>query len=177
MPDTVSYAPRPAVASHAWFALQVKTTHEQRVAASLDQKGFEQFVPVYRQRRRWSDRIKEVERPLFPGYVFCRFDPQVRSGVVKTAGVARIVGVGPVPAPIDDGEISAIRHALASGLGMQPHPYLTRGQRVRIDSGPLEGVEGLILDLRRRDRLILSVSLLQRSLSVEIETAWVTPVA
>lgn len=160
-----------------WFAVQVKTTHEKRVAGLLDQRGYERFLPTYRQRRRWSDRIKEVDQPLFPGYVFCRFAPQARLGVLKTDGVYRVVGIGPVPAPIDEDEILAIQHAVESGLAVRPHPFLVAGQRVRIDGGPLAGVQGLVTDVRRRDRLVLSVSLLQRSLSVEIDSAWVTPVS
>jgi transcription antitermination factor NusG len=166
-PDTVA----------SWFAVQVKTTHEKRVASLFDQKGTEHFLPLCRERRRWSDRIKEVERPLFPGYLFCRFDPQGRAAILKTEGVARIVGIGHVPAPIDDGEILAIQQTMESGLRVQPHPFLAAGQRVRIDGGPLEGVVGLVADARRPDRLVLSVSLLQRSVSVEIDSAWVTPLS
>ena len=161
----------------AWFAVRVKTTHEKRVAAQLDQKGYEQFLPLYRDRRRWSDRVKEVELPLFPGYIFCRIDPNARLGLLKTPGVYRIVSIGNAPAPIDEHEIIAIQQAMSSGLCLRPHPYLSVGQRVRIDGGSFSGVEGLIVDVRRRDRLILSVSLLQRSLSLEIDSAWVTPVS
>jgi transcription antitermination factor NusG len=166
----------PAPTSH-WFAVQVKTTHEKRVASLLEQRGYERFLPCYRDRRRWSDRIKEVEQPLFPGYVFCRFAPEGRLGVLKTDGVYRIVGIGPQPAPIDEDEIQAIQQAVESGLATRPHPYLAAGQRVRIDGGPLKGVVASVADIRRPDRLVLSVTLLQRSLSVEIDSAWVTPLS
>jgi transcription antitermination factor NusG len=167
----VQSAPAPA-----WYAVQVRTTHEKRVAALFDQKGIEHFLPLYRERRRWSDRIKEMERPLFPGYVLCRFGTDGRFAVLKTEGVARIVGIGPVPLPIEDDEIAAIQHVIQCGLALRPHPYLAAGRRVRIDSGPLEGIEGLITDVRSRDRLILSVTLLQRSLSVAVDSAWVSPI-
>jgi transcription antitermination factor NusG len=170
-------ASAPALTDTAWFAVQVKSTHEKRVASLLDQRGYEQFVPCFVDRRRWSDRIKEVEQPLFPGYVFCRFAPQARLGVLKTEGVYRIVSFGSEPAAIDEQEIAAIRHAVDSGLRLRPHPYLTAGQRVRIEGGPLQGVEGIVTDVRRRDRLVLSVNLLQRALSVDIDSAWVAPLS
>ena len=160
----------------SWFAVQVKTTHEKRVASLLDEKGFEFFLPLYRDRRRWSDRIKEMELPLFPGYIFCRFARPARSAVLKTPSVYRVVGIGSVPAPVDDTEIDALQQAVRSGLGVRPHPFLTTGQRVRVEGGSLAGVEGLIVDIRRRDRLILSVTLLQRSIALEIDSAWVSPV-
>src|SRR5438128_2109839 len=91
-----------------WFAIEVKTTHEKRVTSLLDYQAYEWFLPLYRCRRRWSDRIKEVELPLFPGYVFCRFAPCSRVPILKTPSVMRIVGIGGTPTPIDDDEISAI---------------------------------------------------------------------
>jgi transcriptional antiterminator RfaH len=163
--------------SPSWFAVQVKTTHEKRVAVQFDQKGLEPFLPVFRQRRRWSDRVKEVDQPLFPGYVFCRFAPARRIAVLKTDGVARVVSIGSVPAPIDENEILAIQQAVQSGMCVQPHSYLQRGRRVRIEAGPLEGVEGLIVDIRKRQRLILSVSVLRSSMSVDIDCAWVAPIS
>jgi transcription antitermination factor NusG len=147
------------------------------VAALLEERGYERFVPCFLDRRRWSDRIKQVEQPLFPGYVFCRFAPDARLGVLRTEGVYRIVSFGSEPAAIDEQEILSIRHAVESGLRLRPHPFLSAGQRVRIEGGPLEGVEGIVTDIRRRDRLVLSVSLLQRALSVDIDSAWVTPLS
>jgi transcriptional antiterminator NusG len=162
--------------SRAWFAVQAKTTHEKRVASLLSYQEYECFLPVYTCRRRWSDRIKEVELPLFPGYVFCRFDVHARGPILKTPSVNGIVGIGGRPAAIDDAEIAAIQLVNRSGLGMRPHPFLQAGQRVRIEGGSLDGVEGIIEDIRRRNRLIVSVSLLQRSVAVEIDSAWVTPI-
>jgi transcription antitermination factor NusG len=150
-------------------------THEKRIAEMLDQKGYELFLPLHRVRRWWSDRIKEVEQPLFPGYLFCRFAAPARAGILKTEGVARVVGIGCVPMPIDEHEIRAIQQAVSSGLEVQPHAFLAAGQRVRIESGPFEGVEGLIVEVRSRHRLILAISLLQRAISVEIDSAWVVP--
>src|SRR5215813_10609914 len=144
-----------------WYAVQVKTTHEKRVASFLDFCGFEWFLPVYECRRRWSDRIKRVELPLFAGYVFCRFELSDRVRILKTPSVTRIVGVGHKPIPIPEQEMAAIQTVVKSGLYISPHPFLRIGQRVRIQAGPLCGLEGLITDLRKRDRLIISVTLLQ----------------
>src|SRR5262245_17748048 len=167
----------PSMSELPWFALQVKSTHEKRVASMLDYQGYARFLPLYRRRRRWSDRIKEVELPLFPGYLFCRFTPETRVPILKTPSVLRIVGIGNVPVPIDYNEIGALQQAMKSGLLMTPHPYLWTGQLVRINGGALAGAEGRIVDIRRRNRLILSISLLQRSVSVEIDDAWVTPIS
>jgi transcription antitermination factor NusG len=160
----------------SWFAVQVKTTHEKRVATLFDYKGYEWFVPQYLSRRRWSDRIKEVELPLFPGYVFCRFSPGSRVPILKTPSVLRVVGIGPIPTPIDEREMVALQAATKSGLGISPHPFMQVGQWVRINGGSLYGLEGLIADVRQRDRLILSVTLLQRSVAVEIDSGWVVPI-
>lgn len=177
MPGEVPLNPDLTLPGVAWYALQVRTTHERRVAQLLDQKGYEHFLPVYKVRRRWSDRIKEVDQPLFPGYLFCRFSAQTRTPILKTEGVKRVVGIGCVPMAIDEPEILAIQRAVGSGLDVRPHAWLTAGQRVRIESGPFEGVEGLVVEFRTRHRLVLAVSLLQRAISVEIDSAWVTPVS
>ena len=160
----------------AWFAVQVKTTHEKRVASLLGFGGHEWFLPLYACRRRWSDRIKQVECPLFPGYIFCRFDVSARVPILKTPSVVGIVGIGHTPAPIDEQEIIAIRRVVQSGFGMSPHPFLQVGNRVRIDSGSLSGLEGFIEGVRPGGRLILNLTLLQRSVAVKIDRAWVKPI-
>jgi transcription antitermination factor NusG len=159
-----------------WFALRVKSTHEKRATSLLQYQNYECFLPLYTSRRRWSDRIKRVELPLFPGYVFSRFTPGDRIPILKTPSVICIVGIGGTPIPIDECEIAAIQRVVASGFGLSPHPFLQIGQRVRINGGSLYGLEGLVADVRKRDRLILCVTLLQRSVAVEIDSAWVTPV-
>ena len=159
-----------------WYAVQVKTTHEKRVATLLDYGGFEWFLPVYECRRYWSDRIKRAELPLFPGYIFCRFEPSQRVPILKTPSVTRIVGIGYTPIPISEQEMADIQTVVKSGLSILPHPFLQVGQRVRIEGGPLQGLEGLIIDLRKRDRLIISITLLQRSVAVQINSGWVAPI-
>jgi transcriptional antiterminator NusG len=160
----------------AWFALQVRVRREETVADHLVGKGYELFLPLYKNRKLWSDRVKEVDAPLFPGYLFCRFDPLNRLPILKTPWVVRIVGYNHSLVPIDVAEIAAIRTLVSSGLPTQPCPYLGLGDRVRIESGPLRGMEGLLTKFKGNHRLIVSVTLLQRSVAVEIDSALVTPV-
>ena len=159
-----------------WFALQVRSRYEKTVASFLDAKGYEWFLPTYRSRKRWSDRIKESDLPLFPGYLFCRFDPEVRLPILKTPGLISIVGSAKIPIPVDTAEITALRTLVGSGLQRQPWPYLQAGERVRIEHGALSGLEGIFLHEKGADRLVLSVTLLQRSIAAEIERSWVVPI-
>jgi transcription antitermination factor NusG len=158
----------------SWFALQVRTRHEVGVASFLESKGFEYFLPLVTCRKRWSDRVKKVENALFPGYVFCRFDAQDRLPILKTPGVLQIVGCNRTPAPIDEQEIQAIQALISSGLPSQPWPFLAVGDRVRIEAGPLNGYEGLLVEFKGNHRLVLSISLLHRSVAVEIDSAAVS---
>jgi transcription antitermination factor NusG len=160
-----------------WFALQVRTRHETGVAGFLEAKGYKQFVPLYKARKRWSDRIKVTEAPLFPGYLFCRFDPQHRLPILKTPGVIQIVGYNRIPTPIDEMEIDAIQTLIASGLQTQPWPFLAVGERVRIESGALRGVDGIVVKMKENHRLVVSITLLRRSVAVEIDSALVEPYA
>lgn len=162
------------LSKYPWFALQVRSRFEQGVAEHLDGKGYELFLPLYKCRKRWSDRIKEVEAPLFPGYLFCRFDAQDRLPILKTPGVIQIVGTNRVPIAVDEQEIQAIQTMVASGMPNQPWPFLSAGDRVRIESGPLRGLEGILVEFKGNHRLVLSVTLLQRSVAVEIDSAFVT---
>lgn len=159
-----------------WFALQVRTRFEHAVATYLDGKGYEWFLPLYKCRRRWSDRIKELELPLFPGYAFCRFDPLNRLPVLTTPWVVQVVGIAKTPIPIEESEIAAIQRAVQSGLATEPWPLLEVGQRARVEYGPLAGLEGTLLDFRGHHRLLLSVTLLRRSVAVEVDSADVTPI-
>jgi transcription antitermination factor NusG len=159
-----------------WFALQVRARNEAGVAEQLSGRGYERFLPLYKVRKRWSDRIKEVDSPLFPGYLFCRFDPQDRLPILKTPGVMQIVGFKNGPVAVDESEIQALHTIIAAGAPHQPWPFLTAGDRVRIESGPLLGLEGILTEVRRGHRLVLSVTLLQRSVAVEIDSALVAAI-
>jgi transcription antitermination factor NusG len=161
-----------------WYAIQIQARLGSIASATLRGKGYEEFLPLYRSRRRWSDRIKELERPLFPGYLFCRFDVSDRlMPILTTPGVIGIVGAGKSPVPVDDQEIEAVRAVLRSGLMVQPWPFLSVGSRVYIEGGPLAGLEGIITNTDKVYRLIVSVNLLQRSVAVEIDREWARPVA
>jgi transcription antitermination factor NusG len=164
---------KPASDTYLWFALQTRSRYEHFVAAMLSDKGYEPFLPVYTCRRRWSDRVKEFESPLFPGYLFCRFDSRNRLPILTTPGVVQVVGVGKKPVPVDDSEITAIQILMGSGLAGRPWAFLHVGQRVRIERGPLTGVVGILTGFRGHYRLVLSVTLLQRSVAVEVDGAWV----
>jgi transcription antitermination factor NusG len=157
-----------------WFAIQVRARYEQGVSEHLGGKGYERFLPLYKCRKRWSDRIKEVEAPLFPGYLFCRINLQDRLPILKTPGVIQIVGFNRTPIAVDESEVEAIQRMVASGIPNQPWPFLAAGDRVRIESGPLSGLEGILVDFKGKHRLVLSVTLLQRSVAVEIDSAFVT---
>jgi transcription antitermination factor NusG len=119
----------------------------------------------------------ETELPLFPGYVFCRFDPLDRLPILSIPGVVDIVGVRRVPLAVDENEIAALQTTVNSGLPRQPWPFLQIGHKVRIEHGPLCGVEGILLRFSGRDRLVLSLTLLQRSVAVQVDESWVQPSA
>lgn len=154
----------------SWFALQVRSRHEASVAGFLDGKGYELFLPLQTLRKRWSDRIKSIQTPLFPGYLFCKFDPLERLPILVTPGVIQITGYNRTPVPVEDSEIQAIQALMASGLSNQPWPFLGVGDRVRIESGPLQGHEGVLVEFRGRHRLVLSITLLHRAVAVEIDS-------
>jgi transcription antitermination factor NusG len=158
-----------------WFAVRVKSNREQVVASIAQNKDFKAFVPLYHCRRRWSDRFKSVELPLFPGYVFCQLDPDQRFPILTIPGVLHFVGIGKMPIPVDDSEIEAIQTAIRSGFWAEPWPFLKMGQRVRLEHGPLSGVEGFLVEAHKKNRIVVSITLLQRSIAVELERDWVTP--
>jgi transcription antitermination factor NusG len=166
----------PIIATRApWYAFYVRSRHEKVAEQSLQGKGYAAFSPFYRVRRKRSDRTKVVDLPLFPGYVFCRFDPENRLPILMTPGVMFVVGSGNTPEPVADSEISSIQTASESGKPLQPWPFLQSGQKVRILAGPLCGVEGTLLERKDSCRMIVSVTLLQRSLAVDIDGDSVEP--
>jgi transcription antitermination factor NusG len=161
--------------SDSWYALHVKPRFEKLVTTQLDQKGYETLLPIYVSRRKWSDRIKTLSLPLFHGYIFCRFNINARLPIVATPGVMRVLGIGRIPTPVNESEIVSIQHVMNSGAQSQPHPYVTEGQMVEIESGPLQGLTGIIVRLKGKERLVVSVSLLMRSVAVEIDQNSVRP--
>ncbi len=158
-----------------WFALKVRTRSELLVDHALCAKRFQAFVPTYIECRKYSDRIKKVEAPLFDGYVFCRLDPDEPMPVLKTNGVEYIVGNGKKPCPIDDGEMAALAQLTSSHSRATPWPYLRTGHRVEVRYGSLCGMKGVLLQEKGVARLVISVDILQRSVAVEIDRTWVRP--
>jgi len=161
---------------HQWYAIRAASGREKAVSHQLHHKGYEEFLPLYRSRRQWCDRAKELELPLFPGYLFCRFDVHNRLPILITPGVQHIVGIGKIPAAVSDVEIEALQRVVASGALAEPHDYLSIGQRVRIREGSLHGLEGILVQVKNSWRIILSVDLLQRSVCVEVDRAAISPV-
>src|SRR5579883_490128 len=161
---------------HQWYAVRTAAGREKAVSAQLQNKGFEDFLPLYKTKRQWSDRTKELEFPLFPGYLFCRFDFSHRLPILVTPGVKLIVGYGKIPAPVSEAEIESLRRAVTSGAEATPWPYLSVGQKVRVREGSMAGVEGILLQVKNSWRIVLSVELLRRSVAVELDRAAIAPV-
>jgi transcription antitermination factor NusG len=164
-----------SVERREWFAVSVKPRHEKKVAHVLDNKGYETFLPLYKQRHQYAARMRDFELPLFPGYVFSRFDLLKRLPVMITPGVSRILGVGIDPTPVDPVEIASLRTALDKAVSAKALPFLQTGNKVRISGGPLRGVEGIIVLVRSEPRIVLSATLLQRSVLVEVDSKWLVP--
>ena len=158
-----------------WHAIQLRPRYEKLVALHLRDKGYEEYLPLYRSRRRWSDRVQELQLPLFPGYIFCKLDVMQRLPILIIPGVISIVGCGKVPLAIPDHEITAVQRIVDSRMPYGPWPSLCVGQPVRVRYGPLEGLEGVVLELRNKYHLIISVTLLSRSVSVMIDRDSITP--
>ncbi|HUS06511.1 MAG TPA: UpxY family transcription antiterminator [Bryobacteraceae bacterium] len=162
MQNTTEIAP-------CWYALSAKPRHEKAVAHHLETQKLESFLPLSSTFRRWSDRKKEVDLPLFCGYLFCRFGYRDRLRVLNTPGVLSIVGFARQDMPIDESEIEMVRRIVASGYRVGPWPYLHAGDRVRIKAGVLTGIEGILVREKTQARVVVNVELLQRSVSVEMD--------
>jgi transcription antitermination factor NusG len=160
---------------HPWYAIHVASRCEKSVSAGLAFRGLPGFLPLYRSRRRWSDRLQDVDLPLFPGYIFCRLDINNRFPVLLIPGVVRIVGLGKAPIPLDEGEVAALQTTVKSGLLLQPWPFLKVGQTVTIEEGPLRTVSGILTKIEGSDQLIISISLLQRSVAVSLPRESIRP--
>jgi transcription antitermination factor NusG len=152
-----------------WFALQTKPRNEKQVERLLTHKGYECCLPIYRQKRRWSDRVIEVELPLFPMYIFCRFNSSAIGRAISTPGVTRIVGFSGQPAEVEAEEIEALQLLGQSGLLREPWAYIPSGTLVRVETGPLTGAQGVFCFDEDKHRLVISVTLLQRSVAVQLD--------
>ena len=154
-----------------WYAAYTCAKHEKRVAAQFTQRALENFLPQYGSLRRWKDRRVRLEMPLFPGYVFVRLALRERLRVLDTPSVVRLVGFNGRPAAVPDREIEALRACAAAQINAEPHAYLTAGRRVRIKSGPLAELEGVLVRRKNTFRVVLSLDLIARSAAVEVDVA------
>jgi len=154
-----------------WYAIRIRSRHEKIVAEHLRSQGMESFLPVIKRSHKWTDRTKEVELPVFAGYSFVRmvFSSAERLRVLQTHGVVGFVGMKNIGLPIPDSQIQDIRTLLASEVPFEERPFLRVGQRVRIRGGSLDGVEGILSSQDQSQSLVVSVDLIQRSLSVRIQ--------
>ena len=159
----------------SWYALQIRSRWELTTAGLLRRKGLETLLPTYVSKRKWSDRLKVVESPVFPGYVFCRFDVHNRLPVLITPGVISVVGRGKTPIAVDDAEVLSIQAAIQAGVRMEPWPYLEIGERVRVEGDVMDGMEGILASFKGSHRVVISVTLLRRSVALEIDRSRITP--
>ena len=172
---SVQFGCDPYAGMGRWYALYVRSRHEKVVESGLKGKGYPAFSPFYRTKRRRVDRIAEIDVPLFPGYVFCHFDSNKRLPILTTPGIVGVVGPGHRPEPVEDVEIASIRTIALSGRPVQPWPFLKSGQRIRLQAGPLMGAEGIFLRVKDEYHLVVSITLLQRAVSVVVEKDSVAP--
>jgi transcription antitermination factor NusG len=153
----------------SWYVAYTRANHEKRVAVQLEGRTVEHFLPFYKSVRQWKDRRVQLELPLFPGYVFVRLPLRDRLRVVEIPGVVRFVGFDGHPAALSEQEIEALRESLARQLKLRPHPYLTVGRRVRIKSGPLSGLKGILVRKKGSFQVIVSIELIMRSVVAQVE--------
>src|SRR5258707_7225942 len=159
-----------------WYAAYTSANHEKRVAEQFVVRDVEHFLPSYKSVRRWKDRRVTLEMPLFPGYVFVCMALRDRLQVQQVPGVAHLVGFGGTPAALPEEAIEALRASLESGVRAQPHPYLTLGRQVQVRSGPLAGMQGILLRRKGNFRVVISIELIQRSVAVDVDAVEVEPI-
>ncbi|HEY7354657.1 MAG TPA: UpxY family transcription antiterminator [Terriglobales bacterium] len=159
----------------AWYAAYTCSRHEKRIAQQLQDRGIEHFLPMYRSRRRWKDRTKELELVLFPGYVFVRLELINRLQVLQLPGVVRFVSFNGQPMPLSEDNIQALQNGLSHNVRAEHHPFLNVGRRVKVIYGPLSGAQGILIRRRNNWRLVISIDAIMRSVAVEIDEADVVP--
>jgi len=160
-----------------WYGVYTRARHEKTVAEQLVARGVEHFLPLYSSIRKWKDRRVTLQMPLFPGYIFVRLALRDRMTVQQVPGVARLVGFNGWPTPLSDDDVGRLWTGLAEGANARPHPYLTVGRRVRLKSGPLAGMQGILLRRKGHFRLVISIELIQRSVAVDADESDVEPSA
>src|SRR4029077_10160466 len=155
----------------AWHALYTRHKHEKAIALALSNKGFEVFLPLYSATHRWKDRNKQLLLPLFPCYVFLHGGLDRQLCIMTTPGIHMLITSGGRPAAVPDEQISAVRHLVEKTQRVEPHPFLESGDRVRVKSGPLMGVEGFLVRKKNLFRLVVSVEILGKSAATEVDAS------
>ena len=160
-----------------WYAVYTLSRHEKQVAIHAESFDIDCFFPVYKSVRRWKDRRKELELALFPSYVFVHIGLPERLQVLRLPGVVQLVGFRGKPAKLSDAEIERLRMGVASHTSLHPHPYIKAGKRVRVRSGPMAGLEGILVRRRGAVRVVLSIDLIMRSVAAEVDEADIEPLS
>ena len=176
LPEANSVGPSSLNLEGNWYALYTCARHEKRVAEQIERRQVSCYLPLYRSVRRWKDRRKVLELALFPGYVFVRMSLSNKLKVLEVPGVVQFVSFDGRPAALPAEEIEALRNRLSSEAKIEPHPYLRAGRKVRVRSGPFQGLEGIIVRRKDRCRLVFSIDLIQRSLAIEVDEADIEPI-
>lgn len=158
----------PAYSEQRWYAAYTCANHEKRVVGELESRDVEHFLPLYSSVRRWKDRRVRLELPLFPGYVFLRLALREKLRVLQIPSVVCLVSFNGQPAALSDDEMAALRSLLTEQRHAQPHPYLAVGRPVRVVNGPLAGLQGFIVRKKNHCRFVISLNLIMRSVSVEL---------
>jgi transcription antitermination factor NusG len=159
-----------------WYAIYTCANHERKIADQLANRGIEHFLPQYESVRRWKDRKVRLQVPLFPGYLFVHLALQNRVGVLQVPGVVRFVGFDGRAIPVSEEDLARVREFFKQGLRAEPHPFLTVGRRVRVERGPLAGMQGILVRRKNKVRFVVSVELIMRSVSVEMDEADLEPI-
>ena len=167
--ETVLIADSSSTRPAFWYAAYTRARHEKLVARQLQERQIACFLPLYSSVRRWKDRRKMLELPLFPGYVFVHIHPEDRLQVLGIPGVARFVSINGRPAEVPESDIESLQRGVANGVHAEPHPYLKVGQRVHVKRGPLAGSEGILVRKKDKLRVVLSIHLIMRSVAAEVE--------
>jgi transcription antitermination factor NusG len=158
-----------------WYAVYTRCHQERLVKTQLDGKEVENFLPTFERISQWKDRKKLIEVPLFPGYLFVKITLLKRLEVLKAYGAVQIVGNSTGPVPIPEEQIASVRRFVEVGLKCDPHPYLKVGKKAKIKEGPLAGFEGILVRKKSKSLFVLSVDLIQRSVSVELGSWLIEP--
>ena len=165
----------PAALECKWYAVYTRSHQERMVKTQLDGRGVENFLPTYEKISQWKDRKKLIQVPLFPGYLFVKIALVNRLEVLKAYGAVQIVGNSTGPVPIAEEQLASVRTFVEVGLKCDPHPYLKLGKKAKIKEGPLAGFEGILVRKKSKSLFVLSVDLIQRSVSVELGSWLIEP--